>query len=668
MREKCLSLLVALIGLVSVAWSANQPWSTKPPGGIPVDKAPQFVVIGFDDNSDTEAMNWILDFMKDLKNPSGSGNAATFDGLPVRTSFYTNGNYLDGDASLRTVHLRAYTEGHEIGNHTYSHPHGEDVVGVQGWVDEIDKCSKSIVAAGIPQSAITGFRTPFLEYNGNTHKAIKQAGLRYDCTIEDGYSSSISEYPWPYTLDEGAWKVDPVPGLWVLPNCPLDKPSGGKVTGFDYNMWAPSSQGGQAMNKADFLKTLKDGLDKRLAGNRNPFMFGAHTQFYVDEYSKNTPNATTAERRAAIEEFITYALSFDDVRFVAADQILDWCEDPVALGLNPDKFTLQISALNGEVTTDPDSEEFDKGAEVTLTATAKDGFEFSGWSGDLSGKENPTTITMDGNKAVNALFTAKEDTSMINLVSRFGWSVGYDTTTYDGGSKCGGSTSEISGGISATLTRATRIDTKQEWPWVTLSGSEGIRLTGSNQLKISYDSDTELSLSLPQEGLGGGANWAITLPAADTTLVVTIDENTFSQPSWVSEKTPLDLSKVEGINIEIATSDYSKEITAQLDISYLGLGNYEGNTVGVVHKTTNSNKHYGFTASLHEDRLSLKTEKSGVYSVVLYSINGRVLREFHNQNLTDGVHTFAMEPLSQGVYLLKVKDSQNKVNTAIIKQ
>ena len=41
----------------------------------------------------------------------------------------------------------------------------------------------------------------------------------------------------------------------------------------------------------------------------------------------------------------------------------------------------------------------------TLIATASAGFEFSGWSGDLSGTTNPSTITMDGNKTVTATFT-----------------------------------------------------------------------------------------------------------------------------------------------------------------------------------------------------------------------------------------------------------------------
>ena len=45
------------------------------------------------------------------------------------------------------------------------------------------------------------------------------------------------------------------------------------------------------------------------------------------------------------------------------------------------------------------------GTVVTLTAYPAADWTFSGWSGDLSGTTNPTTITMSGNKTVTATFT-----------------------------------------------------------------------------------------------------------------------------------------------------------------------------------------------------------------------------------------------------------------------
>lgn len=47
---------------------------------------------------------------------------------------------------------------------------------------------------------------------------------------------------------------------------------------------------------------------------------------------------------------------------------------------------------------------YDGGQTVSVQATPNSGYYFSGWSGDLSGLENPTSILMDGPKAVTANF------------------------------------------------------------------------------------------------------------------------------------------------------------------------------------------------------------------------------------------------------------------------
>ncbi|MGM0462973.1 MAG: InlB B-repeat-containing protein, partial [Fibrobacterota bacterium] len=67
-------------------------------------------------------------------------------------------------------------------------------------------------------------------------------------------------------------------------------------------------------------------------------------------------------------------------------------------------YTLSTTAENGAITADPDREVFPEGTEVELTAEADFGYTFSGWSGDVSGSDNPITITMDSDKNVTANF------------------------------------------------------------------------------------------------------------------------------------------------------------------------------------------------------------------------------------------------------------------------
>ncbi len=68
--------------------------------------------------------------------------------------------------------------------------------------------------------------------------------------------------------------------------------------------------------------------------------------------------------------------------------------------------TLSVHVVgSGTVTVTPDQAAYIEGAVVTLTATPSSGWQFAGWSGDLSGTVNPISITMDGNKIVTATFS-----------------------------------------------------------------------------------------------------------------------------------------------------------------------------------------------------------------------------------------------------------------------
>jgi uncharacterized repeat protein (TIGR02543 family) len=72
----------------------------------------------------------------------------------------------------------------------------------------------------------------------------------------------------------------------------------------------------------------------------------------------------------------------------------------------PSEYTLTINTVgSGSVTKDPSQATYASGTLVQLTAVAASGYQFSGWSGALSGSTNPATITMDSDKIVTATFT-----------------------------------------------------------------------------------------------------------------------------------------------------------------------------------------------------------------------------------------------------------------------
>ncbi len=77
----------------------------------------------------------------------------------------------------------------------------------------------------------------------------------------------------------------------------------------------------------------------------------------------------------------------------------------------PEFFPLATSITgNGIIQMNPPGGEYEALTEVTLTAIPDQGHQFNGWSGDLSGAENPATIVMDTAKSVTANFTESVQT------------------------------------------------------------------------------------------------------------------------------------------------------------------------------------------------------------------------------------------------------------------
>jgi hypothetical protein len=371
-------------------WTGNDRVlpSQEPPFGVPRERTPVFVTLGWDDNSysgyegtgGTGGMSWVLDL------PNGRTNA---DGSPIRFSFYFTSTYIaiwgaESPTFLKRAWRAAKVAGHEIGNHTNGHQTSRST-SAAAWAGEIDTCNGWLVkpydasepthtpdaSKGIGASAgeLYGFRTPFLLYNDSTLSTVAARDFWYDTSIEEGFEEGHdgTNFYWPYTLDNRSpghttqvnWggpdapaEITPHPGLWEMPVYvviapPDDRcaeygiPTGfrnrlkqrqswfdvteGKITGFDFNLWLSFQ-----MTKAEFLATLKYSLDQRRRGNRAPFLFGVHSDAYSSKWVGN-PVASLAERQQAIAEFLDYARSKPDVRITTAKNVLDWVRNPVPL-------------------------------------------------------------------------------------------------------------------------------------------------------------------------------------------------------------------------------------------------------------------------------------------------------------------------------------------------
>ncbi|HKQ75856.1 MAG TPA: pectinesterase family protein [Blastocatellia bacterium] len=90
----------------------------------------------------------------------------------------------------------------------------------------------------------------------------------------------------------------------------------------------------------------------------------------------------------------------------------------VAFAARPEfKLTLSTKG-SGTIQSNPAGDKFPAGSSVALTATPAPGWRFEGWSGDLTGTVNPSTITIDRDKSITANFAPLPPTITTQPVSQ----------------------------------------------------------------------------------------------------------------------------------------------------------------------------------------------------------------------------------------------------------
>ncbi len=363
------SILLPLSFFATIATSVlavdTYPISNKIPGGLTREETPMFVCFGWDDNGYTDGVVWSDTLFK---------NKVNKDGSPARSTYFITAGFVSdhfrevGDQtpeSLKNSWKSLYKNGHEIANHTFSHPNGGTKQAGDGsagknfskeqWLTEMKQCNDSLSALlGIKQSEIKGFRTPYLGVNQGDFDAQKEMGINYDCSIEYGYGQGWDDHTepggsywnstadaktraklyWPFTLENGHIPGNQyapsflAPGQWIFTVYTYLKPSGGEVTGFDGNMWT------SGFDKATFVNTLLYNFKLQREGNKCPITINTHT----DNYSADNADANSGQyaykenwklRREAIEEFLDSILQYPDVRVVPYVNVIDWIKNPV---------------------------------------------------------------------------------------------------------------------------------------------------------------------------------------------------------------------------------------------------------------------------------------------------------------------------------------------------
>lgn len=315
--------------------------SKTAPGGLLPKETPMFILIGSDDNYNPSAMNWVVEMMRNKKNS---------DGTLVRATYF-NAGFGVTDKTAK-VFKKAISYGNEMGNHTQNHK-DTTKISYDELYNEIKECTEIQYKYGV--YGIKGFRSPYLSYNKNTFEILKKRGFLYDSSIEEGFQ--LDQTPennyWPYTLSNGSpgnefWQkrkvktdIGKINELWELPVYALELPSDEmaikygmlkgirdravykdkNVKGYNYkisglDLWLNS----YGYNSKEMTGILKYNLDLRLKGNRAPMIYVIHSNHY------NNP-----KYREYLEEFIDYALTKKEVRFITYSELIDWMKNPKKL-------------------------------------------------------------------------------------------------------------------------------------------------------------------------------------------------------------------------------------------------------------------------------------------------------------------------------------------------
>lgn len=375
-------------------------------------------------------------------------------------------------------------------------------------------------------------------------------------------------------------------------------------TGFDFNLWAQNE-----MNEEQTYNALMHTLRLHLDGNRAPFTFGPHSQYFFQP-DNAFPNIDANSRRRAFERFVESASQIPGVFFVAGDQVIRWMQNPQPLStFNPDDFFV---GYGGSGTPPPPPPPPPPPANYI----------------DLIGWEFLSDFVGDG--------------------QGFGVSTGTNVTI----------TSQNP--LSATL----QLDAQEgnDWPWLTLATffEEGF-LADLESVEITYTSSAPIrvAIGLQSTTSNATANYWAQLPQGDGNTV-TRRLADFARPSWTpsdfegpANLATADMATANGITFFHENYGESINITVtQIRLVFRGDGTSIAPRSTARRAASANNLRIN---GLRAGNLHLNVGQAGMHTISILSVDGRVLSQTR-ANLTAGVNTVNIgNNIARGVAIVRIE-------------
>jgi len=192
-------------------------------------------------------------------------------------------------------------------------------------------------------------------------------------------------------------------------------------------------------------------------------------------------------------------------------------------------------ASGGSVAKSPDQTHYAAGAVVTLTASPASGYQFTRWAGGVTGTANPTTVTVNANTSVTAVFTA--------TTAQYALTVAASPTTGGSVAKSPDQT-QYAAGTVVTLTASPASGyqfTRWEGGATGTANPTTVTMNAATSVTAVFTATALIALSPPS--LTFSATYGGTAPAAKTAAVTNGDGGTLSgltrsfpdgAPAWLA--------------------------------------------------------------------------------------------------------------------------------------
>ena len=106
-----------------------------------------------------------------------------FDELGIKATLFVVGRELEGSTEAQTILRRMAEAGHEIANHTYSHPYDLNTLPQQIAEQEIRKAHEAVATLIGAEHAPVGFRAPGYFINGTVARILADHNYSYDTSM-----------------------------------------------------------------------------------------------------------------------------------------------------------------------------------------------------------------------------------------------------------------------------------------------------------------------------------------------------------------------------------------------------------------------------------------------------------------------------------------------------